>query len=64
MKEFKKELAELLTKHNVALICHSNKNEGDYSVEVGFQYMDDEYKNEWTGRHHLGGFDLTPLITL
>ena len=59
MDEFKKELALLLEKHNVAIICHSNKNKDDHSVEIGFQDMANGFKNEYTGRHHLGGFDLT-----
>lgn len=58
MKEFKKELAELLEKHNVALICQSNKDKKDMSVEIGFQAMSDGFKNEWIGRHHITNYDL------
>jgi hypothetical protein len=58
MEDFKKELAALLEKHNVALICHSTKNQNDFSVEVGFQDMKNGFENEWTGRHHLGSFDI------
>ena len=55
---FKEELAALLKKHSVAIICHSMKNKDDYSVEIGFQDMKRGFKNEWVGRHHLGHFDL------
>jgi len=58
MKEFKNELADLLEKHQVAIVCHSNKNKDDFSTEIGFQDMKNGFKNEYTGRHHLGGFDL------
>ena len=57
MIEFKKELAELLKKHNVALVCRSKDNARDLSVEVGFQ---DNYCDvDWIGRHHVTDYDLT-----
>ena len=58
MEQFKKELADLLTKYDIATICHSNNDINDYSVEIGFQEMKNGFKNTYTGRHHLGGFDL------
>jgi hypothetical protein len=58
MEEFKKELAALLEKHNVAIICHSQNNEDDHSVEIGFQDTNNGFKNTYTGRHHLNSFDL------
>ena len=56
MKEFKKELADLLKKYDAAIVTKSNKNEDDNSVEIGFIFGFDH--NEWTGRHHLTEYDL------
>jgi hypothetical protein len=36
MEEFKKELAELLARYNVALICENTKNPHDGGVRLGF----------------------------
>ena len=55
MEGFKKELADLLRKLNVQIISKSNINDKDFSVEIGFQ---SNGSNEWTGRHHLGGYDI------
>ena len=56
MEDFKRELSELLDRHRVAIIVKSNKNDDDNSVEVGF--MRGLHIQEWTGRHHVTGFDL------
>ena len=56
MKEFTEELEELLKKHGVYIVAKSNEHDRDFSVEIGFQKLDGT--NEWTGRHHLGAFDL------
>ena len=61
MDEFKLELAILLEKHNVAIICKSFINKDDHSVAIGFQDMTNGFKNEWSGRLHLCGFDLESL---
>ena len=60
MEDFKLELAALLRKHKVAIVCHSNKNNNDFSVEIGFQNMNMKYdfKTEWVGRHHVTSYDL------
>ena len=55
MEDFKAELAELLKKHKVYIIAKSNKRNDDFSVEIGFQ---SGVVNSWSGRHHLGGYDL------
>ena len=55
MEDFKTELSELLKKHKVYIIAKSNKNDDDLSVEIGFQLG---VVNSWSGRHHLGGYDL------
>ena len=58
MEEFKKELADLLEKYNVAIICENTKHPKDGYVRIGFQDMRNGFKNEWTSRLHIGGFDL------
>lgn len=55
MEEFKKELADLLRKHGAYIIAKSNLNDDDLSLEIGFQQG---MKNTWSGRFHLGSFDL------
>ena len=56
MEEFKKELAELLRKHEMYIVAKSNLNNKDYSVEIGFQTG---FENtNWVGRHHLGAYDI------
>ncbi len=54
---FDKELAELLKKHNAAIIAKSNKDSQDSSVEIGFQFG---IHNKWYGRHHITAFDIKP----
>jgi len=61
MNEFREELKALLEKHRVALIARSLKDEEDYSVEIGFQYAGENFRNEWTNRHHVTGYELTFL---
>jgi len=56
LKEFNKELSELLNKYGMAIICESQNNEDDSSVRIGFQ--DSKFKNSWTDRHHVTGYDL------
>lgn len=58
MDEFELELEKLLEKYNVAIICKSFRNKDDHSVEIGFQDMTNGFKNYWSGRLHLAGFDL------
>lgn len=53
---FEQELVTLLNKYNVAIIARDLKDENSLSVEVGFQK--DGINNTWTGRHHVGGYDL------
>lgn len=55
MDEFKSDLAKLLAKHEVSLVCRSALNYDDYSVEIGFQHG---VHNEWIGRHHITPHDL------
>jgi len=55
LEEFKKELGELLDKHQAAIIAKSNKNNDDLSVEIGFQFG---IHNKWLGRHHITKHDL------
>lgn len=55
-KEFEKELSELLNRYGMAIICESQKNEDDTSVQIGFQ--DCNFRNTWVGRHHVTGYDL------
>lgn len=55
LDKFKKELAELLDKHSVAIIAKSVNHINDLSVEIGFQFG---IRNEWTGRHHLTKHDI------
>tara|TARA_R110001606_G_scaffold27768_3_gene88660 strand:+ start:5114 stop:5299 length:186 start_codon:yes stop_codon:yes gene_type:complete len=54
--DFQKELAALLKKHSVALVCKSNKNKNDLSVEIGFQ--GDSIDCVWSGRHHLTDYEI------
>ena len=56
MDEFKKELTILLNKYHMAIVCKSNKDDKDFSVEIGFQ--DDQLENHMTGRHHITGYDM------
>ena len=59
MADFKEELAVLLKKHDVALMCRIKgvDNLRTYR-EVGFQYMSDGCRNEWTGRDHLTSYEI------
>jgi hypothetical protein len=55
LESFKKELGQLLKKHNVSIIAKSNNNDNDMSVEIGFQFG---IHNKWFGRHHLTAYDI------
>jgi len=61
MEEFYSELSKLLEKHNVAIIAKSNKDDDDFSVEIGFQFG---MNNKWVGRHHVTGCDMKDVIYL
>lgn len=56
MEEFREELAELLRKHGIYIVAKSNTNENDFSIEIGFQNLGGD--SEWSGRHHLGAYDI------
>ena len=53
---FQYELSQLLNKYGYAIICESQKNENDTTVQIGFQ--DSKMINTWVGRHHVTGYDL------
>ena len=53
MEEFKKELAAVLRKHDVAIIAKGT------NAEVGFQVR--KIANKWTGQLHVTAYDLDGL---
>lgn len=53
---FEQELATLLKKYKVAIIARDLKDDNSLSVEIGFQK--EWINNTWTGRHHVGHYDL------
>lgn len=54
--EFKVELANLLRKHDVAIIAKGGRDPDDLIAEVGFQFK--HIHNKWIGRHHVTAYDL------
>lgn len=55
-QNFEKELATLLSEYGYALVCESQNNEDDWSVQIGIQ--DEKGHCKWLGRHHVVGGDL------
>ena len=53
---FKEELADLLHKHNVAIIAERGESDNPLAVQIGF--MRGMYEKEWTNRHHITSYDL------
>tara|TARA_R100000951_G_scaffold27557_2_gene23469 strand:- start:1844 stop:2176 length:333 start_codon:yes stop_codon:yes gene_type:complete len=56
VKDFNKELSDLLSRHNVAIIA---RGKDGWDAEIGFQSNLTE--NHWTGRHHLTAHEINFL---
>lgn len=58
MECFKKELSDLLRKHDMAVVCHDTKGGAPHNVEIGFQNMKNISEITYTCSNHITWCDL------
>lgn len=54
--QFYEEIANVLRRHNVAIIAANDS--APFETRIGFQFLNDGFKNELTDRHHLMHSDI------